>query len=410
MRVALLLPFAPGANRGNSTAALRLARGLEAAGATVAVASLEAEGVPFGPAGVEAARRRLVPALAPFRPELIHALHGYRSGPVGVAVARALGAALVVGLRGTDVTVDLGDPDRRDDLLAVLEAADAVVAFADFMLAPVLAARPALARLSAVVPHGVDDRFFIRRGLDHPVEPSGSARWRSAVGPGYPLSHPVELQAPREPREGRAEPGRRLPDVPAGGVLFLLPANLRAIKAPDLAVAGLDPVAATRPGVRLAVAGPTLDPEVRARLAAAVAARPWAALLGEVPHADMPALLGAADVVLNTSRAEGMSNAVLEAMAAGRSLLLSDIPAHRAMVDPEVSGLLFDLSGSDGGAAALARQAARLADDPALRARLGLAAAARARARHTVAGEARRMLAVYEAAIARRARCPGGAG
>jgi glycosyltransferase involved in cell wall biosynthesis len=373
VRVALVLPYAPEANRGNSTAARRLARGLAAAGAAVEMASLEALGIPFGPAGVDAARRRLVPALASFRPDVLHALHGYRSGPAGVAAARALGAALVVGLRGTDVSVDLKDPGRRDDLLAALEAADAVVAFADFMLAPILAARPALASRSTVVPHGIAERFFVRAG-------DGS---------------------------GRLPPA--LPRRPPGGTLFLMPANLRPIKTPDLAVAGLDPVAATRPGVRLAIAGPTLDPTVGARLAAAVAARPWATLLGEVPHADMPALFRAADVVLNTSRAEGMSNAVLEAMAGGRAVLLSDIPAHRAMVDPEVSGLLFDLSGPDGGAAALARLAARLADDPALRVRLGEGAATRARARHTVAEEARRILAVYEAAMARRAACRGGA-
>ncbi len=365
MRVALVLPYVPEANRGNSTAARRLARGLAAAGAAVEMASLEALGVPFGPAGVDAARRRLVPALASFRPDVVHALHGYRSGPAGVAAARALGAALVVGLRGTDVSVDLKDPGRRDDLLAALEAADAVVAFADFMLAPVLAARPALAPRSAVVPHGVAGRFFMGNGDGAGSLPSG------------------------------------LPRRPPGGALFLLPANLRAIKAPDLAVAGLDPVAATRPGVRLAIAGPILDPAIAARLAVAVAIRPWATLLGEVRHADMPALFRAADVVLNTSRAEGMSNAVLEAMAGGRAVLLSNIPAHRALIEPEVSGLLFDRSGPDGGAA-LARQAARLADDPALRARLGERAAARARTNHTVAEEARRMLAVYEAAMARR--------
>ncbi len=362
MRVALLLPFDPGANRGNSTAALRLARGLETAGAEVALTSLEAGGVPFGPEGAQVAADRLGPALRPFRPDVVHALHGYRSGPSGVALARALGAALVIGLRGTDVSVDLDDPARREAVLDALEAADAVVAFAPFMLDGVLAARPSLASRAHVVPHGVSDDFFAAR--------TGGGRLDGFT--------------------------------PEGGVLFLLAANLRAIKAPDLAVLGLDPVAASRPGVRLAVAGPTLEPEVGARLAAAAASRSWVRLLGEVPHAEMPACLAAADVVMNTSVAEGMSNAVLEAMAMGRALLLSDIPAHRTLVEPGVSGLLFDVAGAGGGAAALSRDAVRLADDPALRARLGAAAVARARARHTVAEEAARMLAVYAAAARRR--------
>ncbi len=50
MRVALVLPYAPEANRGNSTAARRLARGLAAAGAAVEMASLEGLGIRLDPA------------------------------------------------------------------------------------------------------------------------------------------------------------------------------------------------------------------------------------------------------------------------------------------------------------------------------------------------------------------------
>lgn len=357
MRIALLLPYRPSANRGNSTAALRLARHLEAAGAEVAVVSLEAAGAPFGPEGCDLALRLLGPELRRFGPDVIHALHGYRSGPAGVALARALGAALVIGLRGTDVSVDLHDPSRREPMLDALDAADAVVAFARFMLEPVLAARPSLEGRAHVVAHGVAEAFFAH----------GSGRFR----------------------------------VP-GELRFLLPANLRAIKAPHVAVFGLDPLAASRPDLRLSVAGPSIEPDVGRRLAEAAASRPWVTLLGEVAHADMPAVLAAADVVMNTSAAEGMSNAVLEAMAVGRALLLSDIPAHREIIEPDESGVLFDVSGPDGGAAALARQAARLAEDPALRARLGEAARARARARHRAGDEAARTLDVYREARARR--------
>lgn len=56
------------------------------------------------------------------------------------------------------------------------------------------------------------------------------------------------------------------------------------------------------------------------------------------------------------SRSEGMSNALLEAMAWGLPCVVSDIPANRALVDGATTGLLF----RDGDAASLAGELERL--------------------------------------------------
>ena len=56
----------------------------------------------------------------------------------------------------------------------------------------------------------------------------------------------------------------------------------------------------------------------------------------------MPALLAAADIVLNCSRSEGgMANAVIEALALGRAVLAADIPGNRSLIEDGVTGLLF---------------------------------------------------------------------
>ena len=69
---------------------------------------------------------------------------------------------------------------------------------------------------------------------------------------------------------------------------------------------------------------------------------PWAQHVGPVPHAAMPALLAAADIVLNCSRSEGgMANAVIEALALGRAVLAADIPGNRSLIEDGVTGLLF---------------------------------------------------------------------
>jgi glycosyltransferase involved in cell wall biosynthesis len=87
----------------------------------------------------------------------------------------------------------------------------------------------------------------------------------------------------------------------------------------------------------------------------------------------MPALLSAADVVVNCSISEGgMSNSVLEALTLGRAVLASDIEGNRALIEDGVTGLLF----SD--ATELAAQAERLLVDGELRARLGAEGRSRA--------------------------------
>ncbi|HET7341675.1 MAG TPA: glycosyltransferase, partial [Methylomirabilota bacterium] len=133
-----------------------------------------------------------------------------------------------------------------------------------------------------------------------------------------------------------------------------------------------------------------LDADEGAALARELDRRPWARHIGVLPHAQMPSLLAAADVVLNCSLSEGgMPNSLLEAQALGRAVLAADIPGNRALVEDGVTGLLF------GDARALAAQAARLLRDPALRARLGAAGRARVQAEFPPERERDGYLAVY---------------
>jgi glycosyltransferase involved in cell wall biosynthesis len=166
------------------------------------------------------------------------------------------------------------------------------------------------------------------------------------------------------------------------------------VKAPRLPLAALDALAAADRRLRLGYVGPILDRALGEALLADLAARPWARHLGAVPHAEMAALLGQADVVLNCSISEGgLANSVLEAMALGRAVLASDIPGNRGLVEDEVTGLLFR------DARELAVQAARLIADPALRARLGSAGQARVEQEYPVSREIDGYLTVYRALV-----------
>src|SRR5438034_10158946 len=170
------------------------------------------------------------------------------------------------------------------------------------------------------------------------------------------------------------------------------------VKRPRFPLQPLERVVARRPSVRLLYVGPVLDADERDALHRALEGRPWARWIGPVPHAQMGSLLALGDVVLNCSISEGgMANSVLEALALGRAVLASDIEGNRALVEPGVTGLLFD---SD---AQLQAAVLRLARDPALRARLGAAGRARVAERYPPAREIDGYLSVYRREIPVRA-------
>ncbi|TBR21484.1 glycosyltransferase family 1 protein [bacterium] len=94
------------------------------------------------------------------------------------------------------------------------------------------------------------------------------------------------------------------------------------------------------------------------------------------PVCDPAPLYRAADVFVLPSVSEGLSNALLEALASGLPVLGSRVGGTAEAVEDGRSGLLFD-GDPDPGAAAPLR---RLLDDPGLRARLAAGARERAKA------------------------------
>jgi glycosyltransferase involved in cell wall biosynthesis len=343
--VAILTPFAFPSVRGNAITAERIAAGLRERGTDVALWDLSTAPEPDVAAGVEAAR-----------PGVIHAFHALRAGPLGLRLARRLEVPLVLTLTGTDANHELLSPDNAPVVRRVLEGAAVVTVFDASVAERVTAVLPDLAARLVVVPQAVR----------------------------FPAAQPFDLAA-------------RWP-LPADRVLFVLPAGIRPVKAPRRPLVPFERVVRVEPRVRLLYAGPVLDPAEGEALGIALAGRPWAHHLGAIPHAAMPALLAAADVVLNCSISEGgMANSVLEAQALGRAVLAADIPGNRALVENEVTGLLF---GADAELEAAAR---RLARDPALRARLGAAGRARVTERYAPAREIEGYLAVYRRLIPVRA-------
>lgn len=188
----------------------------------------------------------------------------------------------------------------------------------------------------------------------------------------------VEPVSEQERAAIRAELGLQPADVAA---LFL--GELEPRKAPLIAVEAASRTAAEGAPLVLLVAGD--GPQT-----AAVRARASPAIRALGFRDDPGRLLAAADVFVLPSEREGLSFAVLEAMAHGLAIVVADGPGNPEAVGE--AGIVV----AAGDVEALAAALRELTLDAALRARLG--SAARDRARHAFG--TRRMLDVVAAAYA----------
>lgn len=110
------------------------------------------------------------------------------------------------------------------------------------------------------------------------------------------------------------------------------------------------------------------------------------------PTADVAPYLKAADLLVLPSRAEGMSNTLLEAMACGIPVVATDLPANREVVGTDGrAGWLV----RPGDAPELSRAIRTLATTPSLRRDIGAAARARVEERFDLRRVAEQYLALY---------------
>ena len=127
--------------------------------------------------------------------------------------------------------------------------------------------------------------------------------------------------------EARAETGLR------GEPCVLWVGHLNPGKDPLTVLDGVARAAQQLPGLQLWCAFGTapLLAEVRARIDGDLRLAGRVHLLGKVPHAQIEALMRAADLFVSGSLAESCGYAALEAMACGITPVLTDIPSFRAL-------------------------------------------------------------------------------
>ena len=346
-RLLLLTPSAFPSVTGNAMTAERWRRALEEKG--IAVKVMATQDLPASALYEEMDR---------FRPDLIHAHHALRSGGLLLAPAGVHSRVwihLVVSPAGTDINGDLSEGPRREIILKIFQGARAIIAQGP-------ATRQ---RLEEILPRARRRIFSVPK----------SVAWFGEEN--------IRL--------------REIAGCRPGSILLLFPAGIRPVKGNLECLRNLEKVHSLRPHLRAVFAGPALDSDYAAqfekeiiRLAA------FARWINPIPPAAMRSAYEEADVVLNASFSEGLANAVLEGMAAGRPLLASDIPGNRGPVlgekgdDP--SGILFNPQDPED----FLKQALRLIDDEDLRSSLGQAGKKRAKGWPSPEEEAEGLIRAYE--------------
>lgn len=352
LRVIILTPTALPNLTGNAISAERWRRALLREGIVVNV--IETQNL--NP-------RDLADVLDRYRPHIVHAHHISRAGALMLdpLVAEKYGhLPFVVSPGGTDINLHVMGGTGMTIVGKTCRKARFIIAQSPEIAQQVQALLPDLQERIAAVP-----KSFLWFGMDN-----------------------FEL---------RAVAGCEREDI-----LFFMPAGVRPVKGNLECLRAMEEAHAVSPEIHVMFAGPALDAGYAGRFEQEIRRlEPFAKWILRISPKAMRAAYQGADIILNHSGSEGLSNSLLEAMAAERPVLASDIPGNRWLIRDEKGvgpcGCLFN----PGDREDFVRKALQLAHNPATRESLAANGRLRAAAWPQPADEARALLSIYEAAIGR---------
>ncbi len=276
--VLMLTPFHH-MQRGNTLTTLRLQTALRQRGFTVDLLSLEEKGW----------RDSLREYLINGKYSLVHGFNARYFGGVLTEFPELRNLPLILTTTGSDLNYDLKN-SGRDLVLAAFAAAEKIIVFHDYFQKLIGDAYPEYCSKLSTIPQGV---------------------WL----------------------EGRPPLKREMIGLAADNIVFALPSGLRPVKDIELAIDGLQRVYKDFPELRLLIIGPVIDQDYGQKIKQRVSELSWVFYLGEVLHSEMGSYLSLADVVLNTSQAEGQPQGLLEGMSQNKPAILTTVPGNLDIIE-----------------------------------------------------------------------------
>lgn len=311
------------------------------AGSLAGDVALTKGAVAIAPFALAAAARAMRRVVRDVHADIVQAHWVIPNGPPAALVTRRTRTPLVISLHGSDVFVaEQVRPARKAARWAFAGASAVTACSGD--LADRAVFLGADASCMTVVPYGVNADQFM------PVDDATRAVVRGWYG------------------------------LPPATPLLLCAGRLVYKKGFAVAVEAFARIAAAVPAARLVIAGDgPLDSELRAQ-AVRLGIGERVIFAGRVDRSRHPLLVGACDVYLLPSvhdhrgNVDGLPNALLDALAAGRAVIASDVAGVGLAVRDGETGVLVP----ERRAEPLADVMLALLNDPARRARLGAAARA----------------------------------
>ena len=289
MKIAILTPtYLPSIN-GNTTTVNRLVSGLNKKKIfTKVIATSKIK-----------SNKDILKIVKKFNPDIIHAFHASKSGPIALEIAKELKKPLLVTITGTDVNHDLFNRQRRNSVIDVLNHAKNIVVFHKSIKTILIKNLPTSKNKIKIIKQSVKlekKKYDLRKKLK----------------------------------------------LDRNHFVFLLPAGIRKVKYQNFCIEGFKRVHLKYPNVKVVLSGPVLEENFANSFFKKIKNLKWIYYLDKIPHDSIFYAMKSTDVVLNKSVSEGgMSNAVLEAMYIGKPVLASNIEGNRSIIKDNYNGLLF---------------------------------------------------------------------
>ncbi len=299
--------------------------------------------------------------------DLLHAYFLPMAGFVAAYAGKYLNIPSVVSIRGNDIERAAFDPSKFSHVMYALQNASAVTTNASELAKK---AKAFVDRDIFLIPNGIDTECF------KPMERNEGLAEALGMGAGKK----------KEERSGEL-------NVESGNPVIGFVGELREKKGLATFLSAYAQINKKQPA-SLLIVGEVREGEDKKWFDEFLQSNPNLKIIvtGYISHNDLPAYYSLMDVFVHPSLRDGMPNAVLEAMACGKTVIATPVGGVKDVIVDEVNGLLVNVNDAEG----LAEKVAEALSQPEKRESIGRAARDAVLGQFTLEKELQANLKIYE--------------